>query len=455
MSESVFHEWNWQTSFNFTLHEEDQRAPGSPPQAQDGHDHDITEHSDHLHLSSPLSPTNQLDHPDEDMDCRFDFGSTSTSTLEEYDHRIRDMNRLASLERNYYSTFFCCALKLPSFHALLEHIERVHVTVIHGMRYYRPVGAITGTTLTTPTYQHHHDEDEDMEEETSQGWQWPWYSPGEFMFGKEPQVDLGLGLESDEDEPGAPPPSSSTAILASLTPTPTPTASTSSSPTTTTSTFISPSNLNPAVPTNATLPSPSPRSPIPPLSLSIPVCSGARPNSGTRVRGIADDSDSDNDSDSLNASTPSLSPSASPSRSPSPSPSPTTPTASISPVSLMGTTSLLLPTPPLSPSSAGMNTSYSELEEWKVSKPHVSYHTHPHAHAHTHSYPNPHSHKFPQHKKHTHGHGHQRRKMKAHHSHNRDEGRYRYRCPTVGCVKAYLNPNGLKYHREKGKCAFE
>ncbi|KAG5634469.1 hypothetical protein H0H81_001843 [Sphagnurus paluster] len=28
-------------------------------------------------------------------------------------------------------------------------------------------------------------------------------------------------------------------------------------------------------------------------------------------------------------------------------------------------------------------------------------------------------------------------------------------CPTPGCVKTYLNPNGLKYHREKGTCSIE
>lgn len=30
-----------------------------------------------------------------------------------------------------------------------------------------------------------------------------------------------------------------------------------------------------------------------------------------------------------------------------------------------------------------------------------------------------------------------------------------YKCPHRGCVKAYLNPNGLKYHLEKGTCKFE
>ncbi|KAF9441493.1 hypothetical protein P691DRAFT_766220 [Macrolepiota fuliginosa MF-IS2] len=30
-----------------------------------------------------------------------------------------------------------------------------------------------------------------------------------------------------------------------------------------------------------------------------------------------------------------------------------------------------------------------------------------------------------------------------------------YRCPTAGCTKSYLNPNGLKYHIEKGTCRFE
>ncbi|EPQ52628.1 hypothetical protein GLOTRDRAFT_140308 [Gloeophyllum trabeum ATCC 11539] len=30
-----------------------------------------------------------------------------------------------------------------------------------------------------------------------------------------------------------------------------------------------------------------------------------------------------------------------------------------------------------------------------------------------------------------------------------------FRCPQPGCVKSYLNPNGLKYHLEKGTCVFE
>ncbi|KZT18129.1 hypothetical protein NEOLEDRAFT_218157 [Neolentinus lepideus HHB14362 ss-1] len=30
-----------------------------------------------------------------------------------------------------------------------------------------------------------------------------------------------------------------------------------------------------------------------------------------------------------------------------------------------------------------------------------------------------------------------------------------FRCPKDGCTKSYLNPNGLKYHLEKGTCVFE
>ncbi|TFK36755.1 hypothetical protein BDQ12DRAFT_240273 [Crucibulum laeve] len=30
-----------------------------------------------------------------------------------------------------------------------------------------------------------------------------------------------------------------------------------------------------------------------------------------------------------------------------------------------------------------------------------------------------------------------------------------FRCPNAGCTKAYLNPNGLKYHLEKGTCKIE
>jgi hypothetical protein len=30
-----------------------------------------------------------------------------------------------------------------------------------------------------------------------------------------------------------------------------------------------------------------------------------------------------------------------------------------------------------------------------------------------------------------------------------------FRCPRPGCTKAYLNPNGLKYHVEKGTCKIE
>ncbi|KAF9220411.1 hypothetical protein BS17DRAFT_787344 [Gyrodon lividus] len=30
-----------------------------------------------------------------------------------------------------------------------------------------------------------------------------------------------------------------------------------------------------------------------------------------------------------------------------------------------------------------------------------------------------------------------------------------YKCPRPGCIKSYLNPNGLKYHLEKGTCSVE
>ncbi|KAF8992288.1 hypothetical protein BDQ17DRAFT_231850 [Cyathus striatus] len=30
-----------------------------------------------------------------------------------------------------------------------------------------------------------------------------------------------------------------------------------------------------------------------------------------------------------------------------------------------------------------------------------------------------------------------------------------FRCPNAGCTKTYLNPNGLKYHLEKGTCKIE
>ncbi|KAG6852871.1 hypothetical protein C0991_008451 [Blastosporella zonata] len=30
-----------------------------------------------------------------------------------------------------------------------------------------------------------------------------------------------------------------------------------------------------------------------------------------------------------------------------------------------------------------------------------------------------------------------------------------YQCPTPGCTKSYLNPNGLKYHQEKGTCKID
>ena len=34
-----------------------------------------------------------------------------------------------------------------------------------------------------------------------------------------------------------------------------------------------------------------------------------------------------------------------------------------------------------------------------------------------------------------------------------DPGRERtFRCPNGACTKRYLNPNGLKYHVEKGTC---
>ncbi|GLB40761.1 hypothetical protein LshimejAT787_0806320 [Lyophyllum shimeji] len=37
----------------------------------------------------------------------------------------------------------------------------------------------------------------------------------------------------------------------------------------------------------------------------------------------------------------------------------------------------------------------------------------------------------------------------------RRRSRKAYHCPTPGCTKSYLNPNGLKYHQEKGTCKIE
>ncbi|KAG6901438.1 hypothetical protein C0995_012068 [Termitomyces sp. Mi166 len=37
----------------------------------------------------------------------------------------------------------------------------------------------------------------------------------------------------------------------------------------------------------------------------------------------------------------------------------------------------------------------------------------------------------------------------------RRRSRKAYPCPTPGCSKSYLNPNGLKYHQEKGTCKIE
>ncbi|KAG6887373.1 hypothetical protein C0992_012534 [Termitomyces sp. T32_za158] len=37
----------------------------------------------------------------------------------------------------------------------------------------------------------------------------------------------------------------------------------------------------------------------------------------------------------------------------------------------------------------------------------------------------------------------------------RRRSRKAYQCPIPGCSKSYLNPNGLKYHQEKGKCKIE
>ncbi|KAL0571001.1 hypothetical protein V5O48_010959 [Marasmius crinis-equi] len=355
--------WDWWSSLNFTLGDEHEEKQHAPPQ----HEELITEHFHHADLSSP-SPLSHLALPDEDEDVEMELNYQPPTTSEEYDYRIRDMNRLASLERNYYSTFFCCTLKLPSFHALLEHIERVHVTVVQGARYYRPVGTIAGTT---PVHDNDDDETEETEERASQ---WPWYSPGEFAFGRELQFDQCLGLDDPESdsEPSVP------------------------APTTTATTH-----------THTTTPITTPQPAVvpllrSPLSLSIP-------ERTILDRNGAHGSDSDTDSD---ASTPSLSPSPSPSSSPSPPPSPATP--SVSPVSLTAP-SLSLPTPPISPSTK----------------------------------PYPHPHPYPPTKKHTNTQPSLRRRA------TKDEGRYRYRCPTVGCIKAYLNPNGLKYHREKGKCSFE
>lgn len=44
------------------------------------------------------------------------------------------------------------------------------------------------------------------------------------------------------------------------------------------------------------------------------------------------------------------------------------------------------------------------------------------------------------------------RRRTGHSSRKREK---HFRCPQPNCTKAYLNPNGLKYHLEKGTCTFE
>ncbi|KAI3611642.1 hypothetical protein WG66_007782 [Moniliophthora roreri] len=58
----------------------------------------------------------------------------------------QDMNRIASFERSFCSSFFCCDVQLSGFHELLEHIEEVHLVLLNqdGKPLYHPkVGPLT------------------------------------------------------------------------------------------------------------------------------------------------------------------------------------------------------------------------------------------------------------------------------------------------------------------------
>ncbi|KAK7024383.1 hypothetical protein VNI00_016324 [Paramarasmius palmivorus] len=255
----------------------------------------------------------------------------------------QDMNRIASFERSFCSSFFCCDAQLSGFHELLEHIEEAHVIVrnLDGRALYHPK---VGPFSDKPTTDHSRSKPQP-------------HAHFEFTF---PFPPTPLTRYSSPDERRA-------AVA-----------------------FHEYDGLDyydhdytqrePSDHVESLPPSTTP-SPAPTIPSSIPLSS---PSSAS--------SDSSSDEEPM-----------------SPSPSPVSPTP-IRPIPIMSMTEM---STDASRRRNAITTSHSHKNKVRL------------------------EHHGPKMNK--------RWKNIA----NRER---KYKCPTPGCIKSYLNANGLKYHLEKGKC---
>ncbi|KAF9256476.1 hypothetical protein L218DRAFT_193708 [Marasmius fiardii PR-910] len=337
------------------------------------------------HIMDPLSPAS-LDPPSSrpNPSCRSNFDNWDSMPLplhmdSQDDYKIRDMNRVALLERNYCSSFFCCDIRLSGFHELLEHIEDVHFVLTndkHGnKRYlYEPVGVSKNVSQLLSPHQ---------QEENS-------CSP--FNASRDFEKDYELD-DNDYTDPyafwgyhgGSEPPSPS------LSPSPT-ISSASVSSSSSSSSASSPMTSPVLLPTRApALPASPPPVQLPKATItshvSLPSTSSEPvpliapiPSAPIRYDLVA------HEDHHYSHESKRTFPSSSKGRWKQLSGSHTTATATATATATI---------------TAAGGTGYRKRSS---------------------------------------GSG-DREKL--------------YRCPTVGCTKAYLNPNGLKYHREKGKCSFE
>ncbi|KAG7089103.1 hypothetical protein E1B28_010812 [Marasmius oreades] len=296
------------------------------------------------------------------------------------DYKIRDMNRVALLEKDYCSSFFCCDIRLSGFHELLEHIEDAHFVLTKDKngkkRYlYQPIGVSNVGRLLSPLqhqhpYQRHResccspfDADHEFEEE--------------FEFADNGYTDpfTFCGYHEDESQPSSPSPSPSPTI-----------SSASLSSSSVSSPMTSPSSLSLPTWAPAPLASPPPRVPkataVAP-NLHVPPTSPARSNSSVPL---------------------------------------------IAPIPLTPNHYDLLRHGRRHYESKRACSSPSRARIKQISSPHHTTSTIIAAAAGTGS------------------------RKRGPSSGDREK---MYQCPTTGCTKAYLNPNGLKYHCEKGKCNFD
>ncbi|KAG7086814.1 hypothetical protein E1B28_002737 [Marasmius oreades] len=329
------------------------------------YDHDPDHIMDHL-SPAPLDPPFSTPKPS----CCSQFENWDSMPLYmdlQEDYKIRDMNRVALLERNYCSSFFCCDIRLTGFHELLEHIEAVHFVVTNdkngNKRYlYEPVGVSNAGQLFSP----HQHQNQHQQQQAEENQCLPFDAGWEYELDTNPSGFWGY---QNESQPSSPSPSPSPTI-SSPSPSPSSTCSSaSSSPTT------SPLLLPTRAPTSS-------------LSTVVPTSHDS-----------------------------------------SPSPSPSSPAASIPLIAPIPSTPInydLVVREGNHYSHASKKPSSTAKPRWKHASGTATATITAAA-----------------------GTGFRKRGLSA------GDREKLYRCPTVGCTKSYLNPNGLKYHREKGKCSFE